>query len=234
MPDDHGTYLLRPTTIRIVLLSVGLSLLSIVFLFMAAVCVAIRIDSGIGRFALTILALLLTALALYFLLLLRTTIIRIEVGPERLKLRLPLVRGPLPLLGTIRADLPYADIVTVDTRAEVYVSFGLVTVQHAYSILTRHGDRILLGVMAENWGAQMPYDEAAARIAARAELPVVDHGAVRVGGILRAMIEDVPPWSAEPMPIDDAVRWRRRAALTMQIILLLVAFTAVLRACARF
>ena len=231
MPDEQETYVLRPGRACIVLLTIGLVFCGAVFYFMAAVCLAIPVDNVLARFALTLLALFLAALATYFLLLLRTTIIRIEVGPERLKLRLPRVRGPLPLLSTIRADLPYGDIVSVEHREEAYVSFGLVTVQRVFSIVTRDGVRIVLGVMAENWGAQMPYDQAAARIAARAHVTVADRGTVRVGGVIRAMIHDVPPWGGETTDVAERSRWHRRATLTMQLLMLIMALSAVLRAC---
>jgi hypothetical protein len=231
MPDEHETFVLRPGRVRVVLLTIGLVFCGALFYFMALVCLAIKVDSVLARFALMLLALFLAALATYFLLVLRTTIIRIEVGPERLKLRLPRVRGPLPVIGTIRADLPYGDIVSVERREEVYVSFGLVTVQRVFSILTRNGVRIVLGVMAENWGAQMRFDRAAELIAARAHVPVADRGTVRVGGVIRAMIRDVPPWGAETTDTAVRSRWHRRATLSMQLLMLLVSLTAVLRAC---
>jgi hypothetical protein len=233
MPDDQDTFVLRPGLLRIILLPILLVLGSVMFLFMAAIAVAIKVDSAVARLALMLLALLLSALAVYCLLSLRTCIVRIEVGPQRLKLRIPRMRGPLPLFGTIRAELPYAAIAAVEAREEVYDTFGLVTVLHAYSIVTRDGARILLGVMAENWGVQLPYDRAAALIAARARVALTDRGAVRVGGILRAMIRDVPPWNTAAIPAVERSAWQRRGALTMQIVLLLVAVIALLHACSQ-
>jgi len=237
MAGGEETFVLRMSRVRLALVGSGLAVCAILFYLAAAVAlmaaVAVVIDVGNlwARFALGLAALGLAALATYYLLLLRTTIIRIEVGPERLKLRMPAVRGPLPLLRTIRAEIPYGDIASVETREEVYSSFGLVTVQCAFSVLTREGARLPLGVMAENWGAQMRFDEAAARIAARARLAVVDRGAVRVGGVIRAMIRDVPPWSAESMTLPERTSWRRRGLATVQIILVLVSATAILRSC---
>jgi hypothetical protein len=229
--DTRETFVLRPGPLRVVLLSVVLVFGAGVFLFLAAVAVVIKVDSLLARAALSLLALVLAALALCFLLLLRTNIIRIEVGPERLKLRTPRVRGPLVLLSSIREDIPYSAIASVEAREEVYSSFGLVTVQRAFSIVTRDGRRLPIGIMAENLGAQMPFDQAAARIATRAGLSVVDRGAVRVGGVLRAIIRDVPPWSSAAMTVPERKVWHRRAALTMQFIGLLVVAVALLRAC---
>ena len=142
---ERETFVLPPATVRVVLVSAGLVFCSAVFLAMTANCAMIKVDSAIARFAL-----MLAGLVAYLLLLLRTNIIRIELTPLRPKLRLPRVGGPLRLLGTIRADIPYTDIASVDTREEVYISFGLAIVQHAYSIVTRDGVRVLLGVMTEN------------------------------------------------------------------------------------
>jgi hypothetical protein len=83
---------------------------------------------------------------------------------------MPRVRGPVPLLGSIKADLPYSAVASVETREEVYSTFGLVTEQRAYSVVTRDGVRLPLGTMVENWSAplQLRFDQAAARIAERA------------------------------------------------------------------
>jgi hypothetical protein len=174
-------------------------------------------------------------LAVFFLLLLRTNVVRIEVGPERFKLRMPRVRGPVPLLGSITAELPYSAIASVETREEVYSTFGLVTEQRAYSVVTRDGVRLPLGTMVENWSAplQLRFDQAAARIAERAGTSVVERGAVLVGGTLRATIRDAPPWSTEAMTVWDTEVWHQRAITTVQVIAALGLAVALLRACIR-
>jgi hypothetical protein len=228
---DHETFVVRPGLLRVVLLSVLLVAGATVFIFLAAVAGLIDVSGFLARGALLLLALFLAALAVYFLLALSTNAQRIEVGPERLKLRLPRTRGPLPLLGLIRAQLPYDAIASVERREEVYVSFGLVTVQHAFSLITRDGARLPLGVMAGNWGYQLPFDQAAQKIAERAGCSVIDRGAVRVGGVLRAMARDVPPWTIESMPALERKRWDRRATRTMQFLMLLLVAIFTLRAC---
>ncbi len=233
MRGDGETFVLRPGPLRIALLVVAMIFCAAIFLFMAAVAVMIDVRNIAGRLALWLLALMLTALAIYVLLLLLTITVRIEVGPQRLKLRMPHTRGPLPVPGTIRADIPYGDIASVETREEVYNSFGLVTLQRSFSIVTRDGARLPLGVMAENWGMQMRFDDAAERIAARAGMSVADRGTVHVGGVLRALIHDVPPWSTEPMKPPESQAWHRRGALTVQFLMLLLAAIAVLRLCSK-
>jgi hypothetical protein len=228
---DHETFVVRSGLLRVVLLSVLLVAGATVFLFLAAVAGVIDVSGFLTRGALLLLALFLAALAVYFLLALSTNALRIEVGPELLTLRLPRARGPLPLLGLIRAQLPYDAIASVERREEVYVSFGLVTVQHAFSLVTRDGARLPLGVMAENWGYQLPFDQAAQKIAERAGCSVIDRGAVRVGGVFHAMARDLPPWTIESMPPLERKRWDRRATRTMQFLMLLIVSIFTLRAC---
>lgn len=239
MADDTATFVLRPTIGHRIFLFVGLMFCALMFIGMAAVAIwisafaaAIHVDSVAARLALWLGALVLVLLAIYMVLLLRVTIVRIEVGPRQVSLRVVRTRGPLPC-GTIRAEVPYTAIAAVETRQEVYVSFGMATIQHAYSIVTRGGDRLVLGITAENWGMQLPFDKAAALIASRAGSTVVDRGAVRVGGVIRAMLHDVPPWDAAAMTPREHYVWRRRAALTVQLLMLLLGLTAVLRACGK-
>jgi hypothetical protein len=228
---DHETFVVRPGLLRVVLLSVLLVLGATVFLFLAAVAGVIDVKGILARGALLLVSLFLAALAVYFLLALSTNALRIEVGPELLKLRLPRMRGQLPLLGLIRAQLPYDAIASVERREEVYVSFGLVMVQHAFSLVTRDGARLPLGVIPENWGYQLPFDQAAQEIAERAGCSVIDRGAVRVGGVLRAMACDVPPWTIDSMLPLERKRWDRRAARTVQFLMLLLVAIFTLRAC---
>ena len=192
--DDHGqTLVVRFSRWRVFLLSFGLVACAAVFLTLAGLFVWLGLADlpMLGKTALFLLAFCLVPLSAYPLLLLSALAVRIEVGPASIKLRVPRVRGPLPLIGMTHAELTYDAVLSVQCREEVYVSFGLVTVQIAYSIVTRNGNQILLGVMPQNIGAALPFDQAAEQIAARAGLGILDRGAVRVGGIIRAMVCDV-------------------------------------------
>ena len=231
--DGRQTLVIRFSRWRRVLLSLGLVACAAVFVMFAGFFVWLaRADLPIlGETALVLLAFGLVALAVYLLLLLIPLAVRIEVGPEDVKLRVPRVRGPLPLIGMMDASLGYDAILSVERREEVYVSFGVVTVQMAYSLVTRDGDRILLGVMPQNWGSALRFDKAAEQIAVRLGLGIVDHGAVRVGGIIRAMVRDVPAWSAAAMPPEEQRHWEWRGALTVQLLMALLGIIAVLRAC---
>jgi hypothetical protein len=234
MSNEEGGYILAMGRARAVLLGVGLALCAFVFLAMAVFAAIIPLDNLAVRFALLLGAIVLVALAGYFLLLTRVIIIRIEVGSTHVKITTPRLRGPLPLLSTIRAELPYDEIAAVEVREEIYSSFGLaVTAQRAFSLVTRDGARLPLGVMAENWGGQLPFDEAAQRIARRAGLPLVNRGVVYVGGVTRAMISGPPPWSADSMTPAQAGAWRNRALFTAQLVLFLTGATALLRSCGK-
>ena len=231
MDRDHETFVVRPGLLRVVLLSVLLVVGAAVFLFRGRCRCGDKRQWGSRSGRSVALGTVSGCAGRYFLLVLSTIAQRIEVGPERLKLRLPRTRGPLPLLGVIRAQLPYGAIASVERREEVYVSFGLVTVQHAFSLVTRDGARLPLGVMAGNWGYQLPFDQAAQKIAERAGCSVIDRGAVRVGGVLRAMARDVPPWMIKSMPPLERKRWDRRATRTMQFLMVLLVAIFTLRAC---
>jgi hypothetical protein len=229
----HGTFVLKPGPARLVLTSAGLILPACVFLFLAAVVAMIEVDNALGRAALLLAALALVGLAAFFLLSLSQNAIRIEVGPERLKLRLPRMRGPLMLPSLVRAELPYSSIAAVERRDEIYSSFGMVTVQDAFSLVTRDGARFPLGTMAENWGSQLRFDQAAERIAQRAGATVTDRGAVRVGGILRAIVRGTPAWGSETLTPVERNIWHARSVRTLRILGLIIALLAVARACAR-
>jgi hypothetical protein len=164
---------------------------------------------------------------------LSTNWVRIEVGPQMLKLRLPRLRGPMPLPSLIRAEIPYSDIAAVEHREEVYDSFGLVSVQDAYSLMLRDGTRVPFGALAEHWTKPLPVDEAAERIAQRAGCSLRDRGAVFIGGVVRAIARDTPPWGNETMTAAERKHWHARALLTLRILGVLLAVAALARACSR-
>jgi hypothetical protein len=231
VPSQEDTFVVTAAPWRVLLLGVVMIVCSAAFVAVGTILAAVPTDSLALRIVLVCLGLMVIGLAAYFVLLIHWMRNRIEVGPRAVKLRMAPTRGPLPLPRSIRAEIPYSEIAAVETREEVYSTFGLATVQRVYSMVTRDGTRFPLGLMTENWGAQLPFDQAAARIAERAHLPVVDRGAVRVGGIVRATLRDVPPWTAAPMTPAETAAWRRRAAIAVQIIGVIVIIGAMLRAC---
>ncbi len=195
MTEDDEPCVVGPGRVRLVLVSYGLVLCAVLMLWWgAAACIlAYLIGSVIGWIVLVPIVLLCVAVAAFLLLCLNAMAFRIELGRERLKLRLPRLRGHLPLPGLIRAELPYDVIASVQYRIEIY---GAGRRQHAFSLVTREGDQIPLGIIIEGASFQYPLGRIAAQIAARAGCSVITRGPVRIGGVLHAMLYGVPDWSA--------------------------------------
>ena len=169
---DQGPFVVSAGPWRIFLLGPLLVLAGMVFLSLALVMVYVDVANPLGRLALWGAALGLAAMALYFLLLAAALTMRVEVAPDALRLRIPRWQSVLPWFPWIRAGIPYADIAAVETRDEVYSSFGLTSVQTAYSIATKAGRRIVLGFTSPLATWNYPFDEAAARIARNATVTV--------------------------------------------------------------
>ncbi|HEV7463246.1 MAG TPA: hypothetical protein VGN85_04965 [Methyloceanibacter sp.] len=228
---DQGPFIVSAGPWRIILLAPLLVLAGVVFLFLALVMVYVDVANLPGRLAFWGAALGFAAMAIYFLLLAASLALRVEVAPDALRLRIPRWQGVLPWFPWIRAAIPYADIAAVETRDDVYSSFGLTSVQTVYSVATKAGRRIVLGFTSPLATWNYPFDEAAARIARNAGVAVTDRGAVEVGGIIRSIIKGTPPWSAERIGADGRATARRRAALAMQIAFAMVVVAVALRAC---
>jgi hypothetical protein len=228
---DQGPLVVSAGPWRIFLLGPLLVFAGMVFLSLALVMVYVDVANPLGRLALWGAALGLAAMALYFLLLAAALTMRVEVAPDALRLRIPRWQSVLPWFPWIRAGIPYADIAAVETRDEVYSSFGLTSVQTAYSIATKAGRRIVLGFTSPLATWNYPFDEAAARIARNATVTVADRGAVKVGGIIRSIIRGTPPWSTASIGANARATARRRAALAMQIAFAMVVAAVALRAC---
>jgi hypothetical protein len=228
---DQGPFVVSAGPRRIILLAPFLVLAGVVFLFLALVMVYVDVANLPGRLALWGAALGFAAMAIYFLLLAAALAMRVEVAPDALRLRIPRWQGVLPWFPWIRAAIPYADIAAVETRDDVYSSFGLTSVQTVYSVATKAGRRIVLGFTSPLATWNYPFDEAAARIARNAGVAVTNRGAVEVGGIIRSVIKGTPPWSAPSIGADGRATARRRTALAMQIAFAMVVVAVALRAC---
>jgi hypothetical protein len=180
------------------------------FFFFALVALFIHVDNGLGRLGLWAIALILALLAVYFLLILSVLAMRVEVGPKLVRVRVPNWRSPsMPGLPWVRAELPYSDVAAVETRDEVYSSFGLIMLQTAYSIVSKAGRRIVLG----------------------SGVMVTDRGAVRMGGITPAIVRGTPSWDTASMSADERVAAQGKAAKAMQFAFVFVVIALSIRAC---
>lgn len=104
----------------------------------------------------------------------------IDLGDKSVRMTLPTGRGLLPMLRYQRHDIPYADIVGVETRREIYGGALTPVMMRGARIVTRDGGAIQLGYLNEaNVDPAFPYAEIADAIAARAGVTVADRGAVR-------------------------------------------------------
>lgn len=198
MAEAGDTFVVRTGRLRALVVGTALVFLAVYFLFMIVVWIYIGIvfdDAAMWIFSMT-LVLCAAALAAYMLLQLYTLAVWIEVGRARVKLRVPRMRGHLPLPGMIRANLAYDAIASVQGRSEIYVTFGHEQLQYAYSLVTRDGDRVPLGLVVPGAAMQYPFGEVAREIAERAACPLIESGRVRIKGILRGMIYGTPDWSA--------------------------------------
>lgn len=227
------TLVVRAGPLRIVLLAAMFLLGTVVFLAIAVILVvaAYQATNPIGSAAFLLVAVFVVLLTVYLALMPAALASRIEVAPERLRLRLNRQYGLVALPLYDRADLGYQDIQAVESREEFYRVMGLTSGLTAYSLLTRDGRRFRLGAISPQAGWNLPYDEAAALIARRAGMSVTDRGGVRCGGMVRTLKRGLPPWGRESMDMDERVGARSRAALVWQIAMTLVFATIALRAC---
>ncbi len=126
--------------------------------------------------------------------------------------------------------LPIAQIRAVETRQEAFRSFGLVNLRQSLSIVTSDGERI--GLFSNTLGptVQLPLDEIAGAIAAGAGVAVTDAGTVwtKAPGLYG---EASSSWREQPLDQAGAIKVRRTAIRTMQIVVTLVLLTFALRAC---
>lgn len=104
---------------------------------------------------------------------------RIELGPEKVKMTLPSGRGPTPMLRYKSYEVPYSEIVTMETRREIYGGSMVPVLLQGARLITKDDQKISLGYVSEaNLDPAFPFTEIAQKIAERARLPVIDRGSV--------------------------------------------------------
>ncbi len=115
-----------------------------------------------------------------------------------------------------RETVPYADVVALETRLEVYPSLGMAMMQRAYRLTRRSGAAIFL--FEERALAARPSascEALAGEIARRAGAPLKDLGIVLGGGgILGAWFVRVPDWSTAPLAPGEQAALLRRVRVT--------------------
>jgi hypothetical protein len=126
--------------------------------------------------------------------------------------------------------VPIDEIASVERRTEVLRSFGLSSLRESLSIVTTAGRRIGLCSKINTAVGSLPFDEIAATLASATGKDVIDRGTVMVkgGGIYG---ETPSTWNEPALDPASAAKARKTAALTMQILVGMVMFIFVLRAC---
>jgi len=115
-----------------------------------------------------------------------------------------------------RETVPYADVVALEMRLEVYPSLGMAMMQRAYR-LTRHSG-VAIFLFEERALAARPSascEALAGEIARRAGAPLKDLGIVLGGGgILGAWFVRVPDWSTASLAPGEQAALLRRVRVT--------------------
>jgi hypothetical protein len=233
MSSNHSFFVVKAGPLRVVIATVFFVISASFSLFLIAASV-----TGSGTILARIVKLLIALTLLVALPLIGLSIngTRIEMGPERLRLRVLRSRGSIPLLAWARVTLPYVAVARVERRDEVYNLLGLIDLWRAYSIVTKDGTRLPLGFMRPFWITQfqLRIDEAAEQIAARSGAHVADRGAVYVGGLLRSAVIGTPAWENKSVTPFTRKTYQLMAGpifWTFQQAVLVAAAALVLRAC---
>jgi membrane protein YdbS with pleckstrin-like domain len=105
---------------------------------------------------------------------------RVELGPDKVKMTLPSGRGPTPMLFYKTHVVPYDQVQSVETRREVYGGSLVPVLLKGARLITKDGKSIPIGYVSEaNLDPAFPFPEIAKKIAERARLPLIDRGNVR-------------------------------------------------------
>ena len=105
---------------------------------------------------------------------------KVVLGKKAVKLKLPAGRGPTPLVRFKSWDIPYDDVLAVDTRREVLGGKLAPIFMTATRLVKRDGEKVVLGHVSErNPDTVFPFPEIGKQIADRSGIEVAHHGTVR-------------------------------------------------------
>ncbi len=137
---------------------------------------------------------------------------RIQLNEQDAQFIVPNWRGPLPLFPYQKVNLTYENIEAVEQRGEIYREAIIPVLMRASCIVTRDGDRHVLGYTKEHaTDPAFPFAEISHEIAMRAGKPMRDKGTIIAGGQYLAAIRGAPPWDKPPLS-PQAVQTTRKAA----------------------
>jgi hypothetical protein len=158
--------------------------------------------------------------------------LRVAMEADALVLDLPVGRSLIHRPTAQHLRIPYADIEAIESRLEAYLTFAMAILQRAYVLHRKDGQLIFLfeDRAIETRFASSMFTKLAADMAARAGVPLRDHGmAEGRGGFLAVWGTQAPDWAAPDMPIARQIRMRRRAAITGTLAIVVVVLAFIIR-----
>lgn len=137
---------------------------------------------------------------------------RIQLNEQDAEFVIPNWRGPLPLFPYQKVSLTYENVQAVESRGEIYREAIIPVLMRSSCIVTKDGDRHVLGYMKEHaTDPAFPFSEISHEIAMRSGLPLQDRGTILAGGQYLAAIRGAPAWDKTPLS-PQAVQLSRKAA----------------------
>ncbi len=130
---------------------------------------------GLGLLALGFTAIMV----ILFLQLMFALRARVDIGDKAVALTLPAGQGPTPKFSYQKARIAFDEVLSVQTRAEVYGAPLAPVLLRGARIVTKNGDKVSLGFVNEHDVDTFPVLNIAQEIAQRAGIEVDDQGAVR-------------------------------------------------------
>ena len=149
---------------------------------------------------------------------------RVVIGHNGVRIRLPQQRGLMSLFSYKTFDVPYDQIEAVETRREVYGGSLAPVIMKGARLCLKDDTHVKLGYINErNVDPAFPFTEIGERIAARANVPIIDVGDVRRSAFnktfgMRAGIADLDALTAD----DVAAVNKRHSQVIVVVVGLLV------------
>ncbi|MCH9809368.1 MAG: hypothetical protein K0U74_16705 [Alphaproteobacteria bacterium] len=136
---------------------------------------------------------------------------RVVLGAKQVRIRLPQNRGITSLFSYKTTDVDYDDIESVEIRREVYGGALAPVIMKGARVCLKDGTNIKLGYVNEwNVDAAFPFTEIGERIAARANVPIVDVGDVRRSAFKKTFGLHASPDERDTLSAADIAAVNRR------------------------
>ncbi len=150
---------------------------------------------------------------------------RVVLGEKAVRIRLPQSRGLMSLFSYKTFDIPYDDISAVEVRREIYGGSLAPVIMKGARVCLKDGGNVKLGYINErNVDPAFPFTEIGERIAARANVPIVDVGDVRRSAFKKTFGVEASPEEKDVLTEADiaAVNHRHGQAIFFLVGLLIL------------